>query len=143
MREKSRVVDELIDLHMDFLSAVRVTSFPSSERVMFPAPGTQWYHSLYACGQKADSCKEKGCLKNVYYCGQRTGVAPAWVSLHALLPGRPIVIQYCAINTFTVQGGLYEILTVTIQMKATDWYIPDCEVPFITGAVQGASTCNF
>ena len=38
MIEKSRAVDELIDLHMDFLSEVRVTSFPSSERVMFPAP---------------------------------------------------------------------------------------------------------
>ena len=34
-------------------------------------------------------------------------------------------------NTFTVQEGLYEILTVTIQMKGTDWYIPDFEVPFI------------
>ena len=44
-----------------------------------------------------------------------------------------MVIQYCAINTFTVQGGLYEILTVTIQIKATDWYIPDCEEPFIIG----------
>ena len=96
-------------------------------------------------GKKAELCKKKSCLKNMflYPCGQGTGVAPAWVSLHALLPGRPILIQYCAINTFTVQGGLYEILTVTIQMKDTDWYILDCEVPFITGAVQGASACNF
>lgn len=69
----------------------------------------------------------------MHFCGQRTGVAPAWVSLHALLPGRPILIQYCAISTFTVQGGLHEILTVTIQMKATAWYIPDCEVPFMIG----------
>lgn len=95
-----------------------------------------WYHSLRSPfwwvvsvapgGKKAELCKKKSCLKNIflYPCGQGTGVAPAWVSLHALLPGRPILIQYCAINTSTVQRGLYEILTVTIQMKAT-------------------STCNF
>ena len=89
---------------------------------------------MVACGQKADSCKKKKLFKkDLYYCGQLTGVAPAWISLHALLPGRPILIQYCAINTFTVQGGLYKNLTVIIQMKATDWYIPDCEVPFIIG----------
>ena len=87
------------------------------------------------------SNKKKLFKKYVYYCGQRTSVAPAWVSIHALLPGRPILIQYCAINTSTVQGGLYEILTVTIQMKATDWYIPDCEVPFIIGLYK-VHTCT-
>ena len=30
---------ELCDLHMDFSSEVRVNWYPSSERVMFPAPG--------------------------------------------------------------------------------------------------------
>ena len=146
MNEKSRVVDELCDLHMDFLSEVRVSSYPSFERVMFPAPSKiiaspwvvcmLWYHSLRSPfwwvvsvapgGKKAELCKKKSCLKNIflYPCGPGTGVAPAWVSLHALLPGRPILIQYCAINTSTVQRGLYEILTVTIQMNAT-------------------STCNF
>ena len=75
--------------------------------------------------------------------GQGTGVVPAWVSIHALLPCRPILIQCCA-NTFTVQGGLYEILTVTIQIKTNDWYIGDRDISlFYIWAVQGASTCNF
>ena len=81
--------------------------------------------------------KKKLFKKHLYYCGWRTGVAPAWVSIHAFLPCRPILIQCCA-NTFTVQGGLYEILTVTIQIKTNDWYIPDCDAPlFYIWAVQG------
>ena len=103
----------------------------------------EWFQWLRVDRRPICVKKKKLFKKHLYYCGRRTGVAPAWVSIHALLPCRPILIQCCA-NTFTVQGGLYEILTVTIQIKTNDWYIPDCDAPlFYIWAVQGASACNF